>query len=265
MLWIIPLILLVLSLLIIVWILVRKIPQVRVVNVDVIPDERMRRTKEALIVQRVERFSAEKLGGVAKTTKLFAKEASRFGRRAVQKLYKLEQHYQKLRQAPHEVGAIDADTARRMITQAEELVREEEYIPAEKLYIELISRNPKMAEAYEGLGNLYLENRQYAQARETFGFTLKLSPEDASVYMSLADLSRAEGDVKKSFEAVKKAVELRPHNPKYLDTYIETAFELGERAEAKKGIDGMKEANPDNQKIPDWEARLEEVSGTSQS
>ncbi len=263
--WIIPLVLLLLSLATIVWILVRKAPQVRVVNVDVIPDERMRRTKEALLVQRVERFSAEKLGGVAKVSKVLAKNASRVGRRAVQKLYKLEQHYQKLRQAPHEAGMIDADVARRMIDQAAELVREEEYIPAEKLYIELISRNPKMAEAYEGLGNLYLENRQYAQARETFGFTLKLSPDDASVYMSLADLSRAEGDLKKSFEAVKKAVELRPNNPKYLDAYIETALEVGDKEEAKKGVARMKEANPENQKIQDWEEQLQESGTSSQS
>lgn len=265
MLWLIPLILLIVSLAVIAWILLRKVPQVRVVNVDVIPNERMRRTKEALIVQRVERFGAERLGGVAKVSKTLAKNVSRVGRRTVQKLYKLEQHYQKLRQAPHEAGTIDGETARHMIDQAEALVREEEYIPAEKIYIELISRNPKMAEAYEGLGNLYLKNRQYAQARETFGFTLKLSPDDASVYMSLADLSRAEGDIKKSFEAVKKAIELRPHNPKYLDTYIETAFELGEKDEAKKGINGMKEANPDNQKIPDWEAQLEESGVSSQS
>jgi len=255
--WLIPLILLVIGLFAVLFSLWRKIPQLRVIDIASIPTERVKKVKEDIIMQRFQRMGSEKLGGVAKAGFGVWTGVSKAGRRAVQRLYKLEQYYQKLKHAPTEgVHAIDPDTVKRMLDEAEALVREDEFIPAEKRYIEVISHHPKMVEAYEGLGNLYLKNKQYAQARETLGFTLRLSPNDASVHMSLADLEASERNLKKAVEHLRESVRIRPNNPKYLDTYIETAFEAGMLEDANKGVARMKEANPENQKIAEWEGRL---------
>ena len=239
------------------WGILRKVPQVRSIDVSSIPTERMRRLKEQIILQKFERVGAEKLGTVTKAARQGVTVASKVGRRAVQRLYAMEQYYQKLKRTPPDGShAVDLETIKRLLAEAEGLVRQEEYIPAEKRYIEIISHNPKHVKAYEGLGNLYLWNKQYAQARETLLFTLRISPNDASVYVSLAEVELAEENLKKALEYLRRCVELRPSNPKFIDRYVETAFASKELGDAKKGIMLLKNANPENQKIKEFEDRL---------
>lgn len=264
--WIVPLVVLVVALAVAGVILGMKIPQLTVIDVDAIPEERVKRVKADLIRQRVERLGSSKFGVVVKAGNAAVTGVSKAGRRAVQRLYKLEQYYQKLKQNPSEgAHAVNPAATRKLLDEAEALVREEEFIPAEKKYIEVISHNPKLAEAYEGLGNLYLKNKSYGQARETLDFTLRLSPEDASVHVSLADLEVAEDNPKAALRHLREAVRIRANNPKYLDRYIETSLELGETEDAKKGISRMKEVNPENQAISEWEERLAQLTDPSQS
>jgi tetratricopeptide (TPR) repeat protein len=253
----ISIILLVSALAAILIVVARKVPQLRMIDVESIPRERVKKIKEQIILQKFERVGAEKLGSMAKAARQGVTVASKIGRRAVQKLYALEQYYQKLKHAASEGGhAIDPETVKRLLDEAEELVSQEEYIPAEKRYIEIISHNPKHVKAYEGLGNLYLANKQFAQARETLQFTLRLSPDDPSVYMSLAEVEEGEGNQRKATEYYRKVVELRPSNPKFLDRYIESAFASGMLDDARRGVGLLKEANPENQKISEFEERL---------
>jgi tetratricopeptide (TPR) repeat protein len=243
------------------WVVWRKVPQLRMIDVSTIPTERAKRLKEQIILQKFERLGAEKMGTVAKAARHGVTAASKVGRRAVQRLYALEQYYQKLKRAPTDgPHAVDQETIKRLLDEAGDLVRQEEYIPAEKRYIEIISHNPKHVKAYEGLGNLYLWNKQYAQARETLLFTLRLSPDDASVYMSLAEVELAEENPRKALEHLRRCVELRPNNPKFIDRYVETAFSAKRADDAKKGIALLKEANPENQKIGEFEERLAAMS-----
>ena len=72
----------------------RKVPQLRVIDVDSIPKERERKVKETLILQKFRRTSGVKLQGTAKAATAVVSAVSRQGRRAVQKLYRLEQYYQ---------------------------------------------------------------------------------------------------------------------------------------------------------------------------
>lgn len=257
MIWpILSLIVLALSAATIVALLARKATQVRMIDVESIPTERTRRLKEQIILQKFERVSAEKLGTVSKAARQGVSAASKIGRRAVQKLYAMEQYYQKLKHSPPEGGhAVDPETIKRMLEEADALMREGETIPAEKRYIEIISHNPKHVKAYEGLGNLYLENKQYAQARETLLFTRRLSPDDISVHISLAEVEQGDGNPKKAVEYLRKVVELRSTNPKFLDRYIEASLEARLPEDARKGIAILKESNPENHKIADFEER----------
>jgi tetratricopeptide (TPR) repeat protein len=263
--WIIPLALIVISVCTLLFVLWKKIPQLRAIDVASIPTERSKQIKENIIRSRVERMGSEKVQKFVKAGGVAFNTIAKMGRRAVQRLYKMEQYYQKLKQAPSgDEHALDPQTVRRLLDEAIDLVREGEYIPAEKHYIEVISHNPKLVEAYEGLGNLYMKNKSYGQARETFAFTLRLSPNDASVHMSMADLERAEGNLKASLEHLRLATQKRSSNPKYLDAYIETALEVGAAEDARKAVTRMKEVNPDNTKIVEWEAKLQLAADSSQ-
>lgn len=238
----------------------RKIPQLRVLDVSTIREEREKQLKEKIILERFERLRKEKLGGVAKAASSVWNGLSKVGRRLVQRLYRVEQYYQRLRQ-PSDAGA-DPNAVKRLLEQAADFVRQDELIQAEKLYIEVISHHPKNVDAYEGLGNLYVRNRQHEQARETLKFALRLDAKNASVLMSLGQLEVADGQKKEALEHLRGAVDLRPKNPKYLDAYVEAALAVENAVDAKRGIGLLKEVNPDNQNIEDFQARLKDLKGT---
>jgi tetratricopeptide (TPR) repeat protein len=264
-------ILIILSLLIIGIVVYRKIPQLRIIDTASIPQERERRVKDQLILERLNRTGGAKLRVVEKVATQGVRTVSKYGRRAVQRLYKMEQYYQKLKRTASEgQHAYEPDTVNTMIDEAERFEKQEEYIPAEKIYINIISHNPKSINAYEGLGNLYIKSGQYEQARETLKFTLRLAPEDASVNVSLAELEMAQGNHKTALEYLRKAIEKRSKNPKYLDLYIEASLESGSLKDARKGIIALKQVNAENKKLEDFERRFEEkkaayVAKTTQS
>ncbi len=244
---------------VIVVVLFRKIPQLRVIDVNSIAKERERKVKEKIILSKLQRSGGAKLGAVAKTSISAVKVVSKHGRRAVQRLYHLEQYYQKLRRSASEgVHAYDADRIRNRIDEAQELIRQEEYIPAEKIFIDIISHNPKNVVAYEGLGNMYIKSQQFDQARETLSFALRLSPNDSSVRVSLAELEILQGNPQVALPYLREAVQKRGKNPKYLDFYIDTALTVGSLKDARLGIASLKEVNPDNKKIEEFEERFEE-------
>lgn len=257
MIWILPLILMAVSALTLLWLLIQKIPQLRVVNVDSIPKERTRKIKEQIILQKFQRVGGKRLKGLFTVATGTGRLVSRMGRRAVQRLYALEQYYQKLKRSASEgQHAYDAETIHRLIEEAETLRQKDELIPAEKMYIDIISHNPKSVDAYEGLGNLYLGNGQFDQARETLQFTLRLSPNDASVLASLAQLEMRLDQPKAALQHMKKAIQKRPKNPRYLDLSIEIALKAGSLKDAEEGIKRLKEVNPENQKIADFSERF---------
>lgn len=253
------LLLIVASLGVIVVVIYRKVPQLRVIDVDSILKERERKVKETLILQKFRRAGGAKLQGTAKAASAVVAAVSRHGRRAVQKLYRLEQYYQKLKRSEDE-GAhrYSNETIKARLMEAVALQKQEEYIPAEKIYIDIISHNPKSVDGYEALGNMYLASGQLDQARETLQFALRLSPGDASVNVSLAELELKLNEPKKALVFLHKAVEKRSKNPRYLDYYIETALEVGSLKDAREGIQSLKEVNPENKKIEEFEARFQE-------
>ena len=171
----------------------------------------------------------------------------------------MEQYYQKLKRSEDEgVHRYSDETIRARLEEAYALIKQEEYIPAEKIFIDVISHNPKSVDGYEGLGNMYLTNGQFDQARETLQFALRLSPDDASVNVSLAELEIKQGNQKAALPYLRRAVTKRPKNPRYLDYYIETSLEVGSLKDAREGIQTLKEVNPENKKIEEFESRFQE-------
>jgi tetratricopeptide (TPR) repeat protein len=244
------------------WIFLGKIKTLRMMDVGTIPEEKERQVKERLLLQRFARLQSTKVGGLVRAAHMIGKDVSRTGRRAVQRLYRLEQYYQKLRKEAEGGEGLSEEAGKRLMEEAEELIKQEEYIPAEKKYIEIISHHPKHIKAYEGLGHLYLRSKNLSQARETFQFAERLNEKDASVQMSLAELELAEERPQVALSHARRAVEIRPRNPRYLDAYIEIAFLVKALEDVKKGVTRLKEANPENQKIAEWEKRMKELSET---
>lgn len=258
--WLIPLIVIIASLLTLVVILARNISRLRVVNVESVPAERAKRVKERLIAEHFTRSQAEQWRRIGRAILSAWKLFSRMARRIVQRLNRLEQHYQKLKNVSFPATvAKDPELLKKLFDEAEALARKGDAAGAEKRYVEVISYSPTYVEAYEGLGNLYLAGKQFTQAREALEFAMRLDAKNASALMSMADLEIAQGFPDKALEHLRKAVEIRPKNPRYLDAYLEAAFSAGAVSDAKNGLERLKEVNPENQKIPVFEERLKEL------
>ncbi len=261
--WYIPLAVTVVCGLIVLVILMRKVPQLRVINVAALPAERVKQVKEAIIMQRMRRLTGKRLDRVFGFFRALGTSASRLGRRAVQRVYAMEQYYKKLQQGLGGTGhATDEGTIRRLMEEAAGFIKEEEYFQAEKRLIEIISHNPKHVKAYEELGNLYLLDKKYVQARETLSFAAKLDPKDASIQVSLGELESKESNAPAAMKRFATAVKLRPHNPKYIDYLIEAAIASKDGAEARRGIALLREVNPENQKLVEFETRVAELGSS---
>ncbi len=261
--WLIPLVILVLSAAIVIVLLLRKVPKVRVIDTETSLRGKARKVKEEIIRERLKRLRGPRLSKLIKKSQHASQGLFKFGRRSVQRLKALEKHYQDLKEAPANAGQLAGpETIKRMLEEAAELVREDKFGAAEKRYVEIISHDSKNVKAYEELGRLYIKIKQPAQARETFSFILNFQPADASVLVSLGEIALEEEDLRTALDYFEQAIELRPKNPKYLDFMINAALDLEEVEPARRGIDQLTKVNPENKKLEEFEERIKGLSVT---
>jgi len=241
------------------WLLWNKWEQLRLLDPESLPDAQTRKLKYDILRKRVHRTS-DKYAKTART-RLFVplgKFAQQGVRRIAGKLTAAERSYQK-RQRQTGVAHVDKETVRGMMQQAREWQEQGEWDRAEKAFIEVISTNPRHTEAYERLGRLYFQKKEYDLALETWQFLNKLAPEDASVLTALGEVEDRRGNLEEARAFYEQAMELRPNNPKYLDFMIDLLVRLGDVHEATRTLDRLREVNPDNKKIPSFEQRIEEA------
>ncbi len=164
---------------------------------------------------------------------------------------------------------------------------------AERFFIEVIKTNPREVEAYRGLGKTYLAMEKLKEAKETFEFLAKLKPDEDRVYNYLGMVAEAQGkkaeairyfeeavrlndklavrfyDLGRMYASVKRpaaalrnfarAAEIEPNNPKYLDQLLEMSIITGDVDLAREIYDRLRLTNPDNQKLPGFKQRIEEM------
>lgn len=255
---IILIILLVVSLGVIVVLGIRKLPQIRVVDPSSSKEAKSKELKYAILKKRLERIGSERTENLRRQLSPIAQKAQDAFRRMAGKLTALERSYAERQKGGIE-KAHDPEILRQLVREAEKMMEEERYDIAEKKLIEVVSHDPKNVTAYEHLGRLYFKNKDYTAARETFSFLLRLSPRDASVNASLGEVAEAEGKASDALRYYKEALDISPHNPKYLDFYIDTAIMNGDVHESMNALEHLREVNPENQKITEFEERIEEI------
>ena len=233
----------------------QKAPQLSILDPMSSKETRTRETKNALLEERMMRQVEEKSRNFWKTSILpIVKSIQEGFRRLAGKLTALERRYV----AGQRSGKIDSNELHRMIDEAKSSIAAGQYDAAEKELVAVLTHDAKNVEAYETLGRMYLSQGQHAEAKEALEFLVKLAPKDASVLAALGEVLEAEGDMKAAYGFYEKAKTISPNNPKYLDFFITTALEIGERYEAQQAIDHLREVNPDNQKIAEFEEMIAE-------
>ncbi|MFA5134494.1 MAG: tetratricopeptide repeat protein [Patescibacteria group bacterium] len=277
----------IIAILVILW---RKFSILAAINTETIKEEQQSKVKRSLIEGRLKRKLASmrarsvlKNGNVDGSSSESKPSAIRGFYNA---LRKLEQNYRsKIRELePQDEGAKEKNVSI-LIRDARALRDSELYKEAEQKYIEAISVDSRSVEAYENLGGLYVELRDYDHAKEIYQYLLKLRSTDlsespnkqtgsidrgdvstvslakevAGYHVELGEVYRAEGEPQKALDCFQEAVKLEPNNPRNLDRVAETALELKDKPLVQATVDKLREVNPENEKLAEFEEALKQL------
>lgn len=237
-------------------VLLKKAPQISLVNPMSSREAQARERKNLLLEARMMRQVQERGQTVWKSSVMpFVKVVQDGFRRLAGKLTAIERRYVE-RQRGGEAGKMDAAALRQLIEEARMAMASGRYDLAEQKLVAVVSHEPKHAEAYEALGRMYLSQGQFAEAKDALEFLAKLSPKDPSVMVGLGEVHEALGDAREAYVWYGKGKDASPNNPKYLDFFIQSAIEVGEFYEAQQAIDHLREVNPENKNIVEFEELL---------
>ena len=255
----IPLGITVICLIVLLTIAGRKISYLRALDVLSLPKAKVQELKKTLVAKRLSRLGG-RWGQAAVAIFL---PLARLGGLCVQALKsrvaKLEERYQRLKRESTGPSGMGPEALKKLIAEAEQMIKEERFGEAEKKLIEILSHDAKNFVIYEDLGALYMRTKNWDQAEETFKFVLKLRPNDASVLTSLGEIQLQRGNPEEAATYFGRAVKKRPNNPRYLDFLIEASIRGGELTEARRAVEKLRVANPENQKLGEFDERIKEA------
>lgn len=267
-------------------IIVRRFPQIALLEVDELPQEIDAKRKKKILEEKYNKqlkFMHEKVSKLLiPLGKMWEKIQKKFRAHMQQTYIKHAQALAKKKKQPKSAPP-PPEAVAALLKDAETQLLMEHYDRAEEKFIEVIRFAPRTIEAYRGLGRLYFKQKQYDQALETYNFILKLDPKDGRAYNRLGMIAVAKEDWKSAVSYYKKAIEynpdialrhydlgftyesmqknqyamrayeravlIEPMNPKYLDAYVTSAILCNNQEIAQQAYEQLKIANPENKKL----------------
>src|SRR5262249_35587318 len=85
---------------------------------------------------------------------------------------------------------------------------------ARKLFEKAIAADPKIPNAYNQLGLMYLREEKWADAAKAFGEAIKADPDWSNYYYNLGRALRGAGNLKNAGDAFKRSIELDQSHPR---------------------------------------------------
>jgi lipopolysaccharide biosynthesis regulator YciM len=182
---------------------------------------------------------------------------------------------QKIVHARQPLKAVDVtQKINELLLEANRTVAEEKSAEAEEKYIAILELNPHHIAAYQGLIKVYIEMRDYRKARETARYLIKLltkkksetySSEEkhelAGIYEDLSYVYELEKKYSSAATNSKRAAELEPNNPRFLDSLVKISILVKDKKAAQDAFNALKQADPDNQKLEELQETIEQLSG----
>jgi len=290
----IPLGIIIICLIVIGFIIGKKLPQITTLDVTGTPESRADLVKDKIVHERLMRS----LTAISNKAVKFFSPGFKASKKVFTSLYdkvsELERKSRKKIQprTPEEKEKVEKKIEE-FLAAAEALAETENWKEAEGKYIDAIGLDPKNVEAYRGLADLYFMKGDLAKAKETFEYIIKLNSQDfdsyshlgqimaqqkdfkkakeyqlksveldnqaALHYVDLAWTLRELGELKEAFEAAEKAVGLEPNNPRNLDLLAELSIMTGNKKAAGEAVDKLREVNPENEKIEKLEEQIRKI------
>ncbi len=267
--------------------LLHKLPILKVIDVSQVDNLKQQQVKHELVDARLKR----KLTRWGKNLKKYLSPLIFWERKIFVWFYSQADRWEKsieqkivVQTAPEKLAAA--------LAKAQSLRVNGKLKEAENIYLQFISQHPGRLDAYEGLAEIYLDQRDYEEAREVYEYLANkgevresslglarvasgqgLLDEAKSQYLSsltvinaiqphleLAQIYNQLGNTAEALRHLDEARKLEPNNPKILDFYIELSIVNGQPIEAQAALDVLKEANPDNQKIAGFARTIRDLA-----
>lgn len=277
-----------LSFLGLVGLLLHKLPILKVIDVSQVDNLKQQQVKHELVDARLKR----KLTKWSKNLKKHLTPLISWSRKIFAWFYSQADRWEKSIEHRIAVQTAPEKLAAEVLAKAQGLRLSGKLKEAENIYLQFISQHPDRLDAYEGLAEIYLDQRDYEEAREVYEYLANkgevkesslglarvasgqgLLDEAKSQYLSsltvtnaiqphleLARIYNQLGNTAEALRHLDEARKLEPNNPKILDFYIELSIVNGQPIEAQAALDVLKEANPDNQKIAGFARTIRDLA-----
>lgn len=191
------------------------------------------------------------------------------------------------------MGPSTEDRIKNLLGEARGFARDLKWADAERRYLEVLTLDKRNIDGFRGLGQIYLKQRLFPQAKETFEYLQKIGKADDTVYAGLAEIALANENIalaermrmkavsespkqahrhaelaefyleqdepEKAWPEAKTASELEPGSAKYLELSLETAILLGDRNEAKERFQKLRLLIEDQSRFQSWKKKIDEL------
>ncbi len=265
--------------------------EMRLLDPTSVKSEQQRRQRYHLIEQRLQRLTSDRLEPLYRLSRRVRVLAERQARHWEARLYAFERMYRRVQSPLAAMSPSVRERVQSLMSEGKSLARDQKWVDAERRFLEVLSLNTHHIEAYKGLGQIYLKQKLYPQARETFDFVLKIRKNDDAAFSALADIAEAEGDVAQAESLHLKAVaaapkqaqhqaslatfyldreqaakakpfavrasELEPSSPKYTELCLATAVALQDVAESRHRYQRLRLLTDDANKLQAWKKKVE--------
>ena len=170
----------------------------------------------------------ERIGGVSRPDKVFAKPK--------QKLSRIEQ----------------------LIEMTDDAVKKGDLLEARKAVQSALILDENNIEALRREGYLYLEEREYEEAKKVYEKILSLDVDDDIAHDSLANTLHKLREDEAAMQHHQKAIELDPEYAPHYFNYANTLYDLGRYDEALKQYQKAYELDPEIEEAKEMIKKLEE-------
>ncbi len=124
-------------------------------------------------------------------------------------------HQSVMKQVENEPKTAQKTQTKDSLQQAEDLFAIRDYKRAEKLYLRLATEDPRNAKIYSRLGIIYLEQKNFEDARDALQQAIKLEPHVATRHFNLSLVYLELNSRAKAIAEMEAALKYEPANRKY--------------------------------------------------
>lgn len=275
------------------FVLFRHWSEIRLLDPDSIKEEKERQKRDELVQERFRRLQTGKIAPVKFLMQRAVLASKTAFHRAYINLVRLDRFYEQAKRPFAKVAPSQQERIKSLLDEARSLSRDLKWAEAEKRYLEVLLMDNRHVDAYKGIGLIYLKQKMYPQAKETFEYLVKMRQADDMVFAAMAEISESEGqislaesyrckavelrprlanrhaelarfyaergDYPKAWPSAKRATDLEPKSAKYQELAMECAIHSGDRIEAKRRYDKLRLLCEDQQRLQSFRERIDKV------